>query len=170
MILAAGMLYSMLQEPEYYHNFKIYSYSGNDIYNEQTLDNDPENQIEADAKDYEPGFHMSFSDGKETAANDIESSELVPNKFYISGIKRQIYQFIVEFTPGGQPAASIITKASIMEITAEADLLFTVMAISVKIPVTAISKAAEQPTSAIKALIFSEDPSRGIPRPKYVIK
>lgn len=102
MILAAGMLYSMLQEPEYYHNFKIYSYSGNDIYNEQTLDNDPENQIEADAKDYEPGFHMSFSDGKETAANDIESSELVPNKFYISGIKRQIYQFIVEFTPGGQ--------------------------------------------------------------------
>ena len=26
----------------------------------------------------------------------------MPNKFYISGIKRQIYQFIVEFTPGGQ--------------------------------------------------------------------
>ena len=34
--------------------------------------------------------------------NNAAEPELIPNPSYISGVKRQIYQFILDFTPGGQ--------------------------------------------------------------------
>lgn len=93
MILAAGVLYSLLQSPEYYHDYEIYGYGGEDYMGEETEDN------------YEFGFHMEFhAEGGDAPVSDMNAAEsgLIPNPNYISGVKRQIYQFIVEFTPGGQ--------------------------------------------------------------------
>lgn len=78
MLLAAGILYSLLQQPEYYHEYELYGYS---------------------AESFEAGAHF-YSEGGDYPEGD--GSELVPNANYVSGLRRQIYQFILEFTPGGQ--------------------------------------------------------------------
>lgn len=69
LLLGAAILYSLLLEPEYYHDYNIESV---------------------------------YTEGGEQIYVPSEESESVPNPFYVSGVKRQIYQFIVDFTPGGQ--------------------------------------------------------------------
>ncbi len=90
MIFVAGILYSLLQQPEYYHE---YGYIGMDYQDDATSDN------------YEFGLHMEFNMEEMNpldSDNNAAEPELIPNPSYISGVKRQIYQFILDFTPGGQ--------------------------------------------------------------------
>lgn len=56
----------------------------------------------------EPEFYRDYNiesvyyEGEEEIFIPSEEPELVPNPFYVDGIQRQIYQFIIDFTPGGQ--------------------------------------------------------------------
>lgn len=51
-------------------------------------------------RDYD--FQSVYYEGEEEIFIPSEEPELVPNPFYVDGIQRQIYQFIIDFTPGGQ--------------------------------------------------------------------
>lgn len=74
MLITGAVLYSLLQVPEY-----SIQYTHNNTY------------VEIDEN-----FNQS-----DEVLSQIKS-EYVPNPFYVGGAKRQIYQFIIEFTPGGQ--------------------------------------------------------------------
>lgn len=51
-------------------------------------------------RDYD--FQSVYYEGEEEIFIPSEEPELVPNPFYVDGVQRQIYQFIIDFTPGGQ--------------------------------------------------------------------
>lgn len=74
MLITGAVLYSLLQVPEY-----SIQHTYNNAY------------VEIDEN-----FNQS-----DEVLSQIKS-EYVPNPFYVSGAKRQIYRFIIEFTPGGQ--------------------------------------------------------------------
>ncbi len=76
-VLAGMMLDSLLREPEYWEQY---------IYDGAYIEGD------------ENALIQSYD---ESILSNIRT-EYVPNPFYVSGVKRQIYQFIVDFTPGGQ--------------------------------------------------------------------
>lgn len=54
--------------------------------------------------EYYPDYNIEsvYYEGDEEIFMPSEETELVPNPFYIDGVQRQIYQFIIDFTPGGQ--------------------------------------------------------------------
>lgn len=91
-LIAGVTLYSILQEPEY---LRIYTYKGN--------------YVEIDGDFQTAQFD---DDGNEIDISSELKTEDVLNPFYVGGIKRQIYRFIVDFTPGGQVILIIADEVS----------------------------------------------------------
>lgn len=91
-LIAGVTLYSILQEPEY---LRIYTYKGN--------------YVEIDGDFQTAQFD---EDGNEIDISSELKTEDVLNPFYVGGIKRQIYRFIVDFTPGGQVILIIADEVS----------------------------------------------------------
>ncbi|MDE6031025.1 MAG: ABC transporter permease [Oscillospiraceae bacterium] len=91
-LIAGVTLYSLLQEPEYW---QIYTYEGN--------------YVEIDGDFQTAQFD---DDGNEIDISSELKTEDVLNPFYVGGIKRQIYRFIVDFTPGGQAILIIANEVS----------------------------------------------------------
>lgn len=85
-LIAGATFYSLLQAPEY-----SLQYTYNNAY------------VEIDEN-----FDMIHSD---EISSQLES-EYVPNPFYVGGIKREIYRFVVDFTPGGQAILIISNDVS----------------------------------------------------------
>lgn len=90
-LIKGVVLYSLLQAPEYRQE---YTYEGNYV------------EINGDFQAVE-----FDDDGNEIIPSELKS-EYVPNPFYVGGIKRQIYRFIVDFTPGGQAILIIADEVS----------------------------------------------------------
>lgn len=91
-LIVGVTLYSLLQEPEYWQE---YTYKGN--------------YVEIDGDFQTAQFD---DDGNEIDISSELKSEYVPNPFYVGGVKRQIYRFIVDFTPGGQAILIIANEVS----------------------------------------------------------
>lgn len=87
MLFSGAALYTLLKQPEYNLNY---------VYEDPSVE-------------FDDSFHIIQFDIERNSPDDNETevlpeikSEYVPNPLYVSGVKRQIFQFIVDFTPGGQ--------------------------------------------------------------------
>lgn len=107
-LIAGVTLYSILQEESEY--LQIYTYNGNYV------------EIDGDFQT------VQFDDdGNEIDISSELKTEDVLNPFYVGGIKRQIYRFIVDFTPGGQVMLIIADEESDPLLLAGYSLLIAVV-------------------------------------------